>query len=162
MLRNTFIFHPLTQTTESNTGRLANTSVGITKASFYYRPYVFHDWCHVFTATFDRHTEGEHRTTADVCIWGLEVLLNHGPEWGEDLGRGESRGQVINYSQRRLESGLEMKRGFATNAAAYTTRCVFIRVLRFRFGSDGHKSLQDYWGEALVLNFRLLTAVGRG
>lgn len=89
MLGDTFIFHPFTQTTESDTSRLANTSVGITKASLYYRPYVFHDWRHIFAATFDRHTEGKHRTTADVCIRGLEVLLNYGPERGEDLGRGE-------------------------------------------------------------------------
>ena len=161
MLRDTFVFHPFAQTAESDTSRLADTSVGITKASLYYGPYVFHDWCHIFTATFDRHTEGEHRTTADVCIWGLEVLLNHGPERGENLGRGEGCSQAINYSQRRLESALEME-GSAKSAAAYTTRCVFIGVLRFRLGSNGHKSLQDRRGKALVLNFRLLTVMGRG
>ena len=70
---------------------------------------MFHDGCHVFTATFDRHAEGEHRAAADVRIWGLEVLLNHRPERGEDLSRGEGGGQTINYSQRRLEnaSGVE-------------------------------------------------------
>jgi hypothetical protein len=92
VLRNTFIFHPFTQTTEGNTSRLAYTSVWIIKTGLYYRPYVFHDGYHVFTATFDRHTEGEHRATAEVCIWGLEVLLNKGPKRGEDLGRGESCG----------------------------------------------------------------------
>ena len=55
-----------------------------------------------------------------------------------------------------------MKEGFTKSAATYTTRCVFIRVLRFRLGSDGHKSLQDHSGEALVLNFRLLTVMERG
>ena len=74
MLRDTFVFHPFAETTESNTSRLANTSIGIIEASLYHRPHVFHDWCHILTATFDRHTEGEHRTTAEVCIWGLEVL----------------------------------------------------------------------------------------
>jgi len=161
VLRDTFIFHPFTQTTEGNTSRLANTSVGITKASFYYGPYVFHDGCHVFTATFDRYTEGEHSTTTDVCIWGLEVLLNHGPERGEDLSRGEGCGQIVNYSQSRLGSASEME-GSTKSAAAHTTGCVFVGVFRFRLSSDGHKPLQDRRGEALALNLRLLTAMGRG
>jgi hypothetical protein len=92
VFRNTFIFHPFTQTTEGNASRLAYTSVWIIKTGLYYRPYVFHDGYHVFTAAFDRYTESEHRATTEVCVRGLEVLLNKGPKWGEDLGRGESCG----------------------------------------------------------------------
>ena len=98
MLSNTFIFHPFTQTTEGNTSCLAYTSVWIIKTSLYYRPYVFHDGRHVFTAAFNRYTESEHRATTEVCVRGLEVLLDKGLKWGEDLGRGESGGQTINYS----------------------------------------------------------------
>jgi hypothetical protein len=68
MLGDAFIFHPFTQTTESDTSRLAYTGVGIGETRFYDRPYVFHDGCHVLAATFDRHTKGEHRATAEVCI----------------------------------------------------------------------------------------------
>lgn len=160
MLGDAFIFHPFTQATESNASSLANASVGISKASLYYRPYVFHDGCHVFTAAFDRHTQGKHRATTYVCIRGLKVLLNHGPERREDLGRGEDCGQTINYSQCRLEIGSGMKEGFAKSVTTHTTGCVFIVVFGLRLGSDGHKSLQDRRGEALVLNLGLLTAMG--
>jgi hypothetical protein len=100
----TFIFHPFTQATDSNTSRLAYTSVGISEASLYHRPHVFHDGYHVFTATFDRHAEGEDCATAEVGIGGLKILLYKGPKKGKYLCRGESRCQNIDYSQRRLKN----------------------------------------------------------
>lgn len=161
VLRRTFFFHPFTQTAESDAGRLTNTCVVITKTCLYYRPYVFHDGCHVFTATFDRHTEGKHRTTADVCIRRLEVLLNNGSERGEDLSRGESSSQTIDYSQCRLENASGVVSS-AKNITTHATGCIFIRIFGLRFGCDGHKPLQDRRGETLVLNLGLLTVMGRG
>ena len=99
VLGSGFIFHPSTQMAKSNASLLAHTSVWIIQTSLYYRPYMFHDGRHVFTAAFDRHTESKHRATTEIRIWGLEILLNKSPKRGEDLGRGENRGQTINYSQ---------------------------------------------------------------
>lgn len=104
VLGDTFIFHPFTQTTESNTSRLTDTSVRISKTRLYYRPYVLHDWCHVFATAFDRHAEGEDRATAEIGIWGLEILLDKGPERRKDLCWWQGCRQIIDYSQRRLEN----------------------------------------------------------
>jgi hypothetical protein len=98
VLRDTLIFHPFAQTSESDTGCLAYTGISIIEARLYHRPHVFHNGCHVFTTTFDRYAEGEHRSTAVVCIRGLEILLDEGPKRGKDLSRGKGGGQIIDYS----------------------------------------------------------------
>jgi hypothetical protein len=98
VLRNTLIFHPFTQTSESDAGCLAYTGISIVKARLYYRPHMFHNGSHVFAATFDRYSEGEHCPTAVVRIGGLEILLDESPKWGKDLSGGEGGGQIIDYS----------------------------------------------------------------
>ena len=103
MLGGTFIFHPFAQTTDGNTSRLAYASVGVRETCLNHRPYVLHDGCHVFAATFDRHTKGEDRATTKVGVGGLKILLDKGSERGEDLRGGKGCRQTIDYSQSRLK-----------------------------------------------------------
>ena len=87
--------------------------------------------------------------------------MDEGSKRGEDLSRGESGSQVVDYSQRRLDnmSGIEGRR--KKNADSYTARGILIDVFGFRLGRDGHQSLQNYGGEALVLDLGLLAVTRR-
>lgn len=102
VFRDTFLFQPLTQAADSHTCSFPNTGITILEASFDDRPDLTHQGSHVFAATLNADTKGEHSTTSECGIWRREILDDQSAECWENLSWWQVGGKSIDNAEGRL------------------------------------------------------------